>query len=62
MIRRQMRNLFFFFFFFLYSEKQKLHKHTQIKIKKTLRHGQSTNTQKTEQNSIYQPRPAQGTP
>ena len=30
----QVLSFFFFFVFFLYSEKQKLHKHTQIKIKK----------------------------
>ena len=47
-------------FLFFYSEKQKLHEHTQMK-RKMLRHGQRTNTQKTEQNNTYQPKPPQGT-
>ena len=48
------------FFKNIYSVKQKLHEHILIK-RKILRHGQHTNTQKTEQNNAYQPRPPQGT-
>ena len=52
--------LIIYIYIFLYSAKQKLHEHTQIK-RKNLRHGQNTNTQKTEQNNTYQPRAPQGT-